>query len=125
MQQYPQILLLFYRKVIAQHPQKAFLIRKLHSLLRRCQLEQQEEQTHMLAVSRRAPESPSKEADNHGQALKRQGLEWGVEWSFISPSFEQSLLFAVLSRLVEIEDFLGFKCLEEKLNELLEGSELE
>jgi hypothetical protein len=48
--------------------------------------------------------------------LKKGASEWGFECLFVSHSLEKTMLFAVMNRFIEAEDFLSFKCLEEKLN---------
>lgn len=48
MEEYSQMLLLFYRKVATQHTQKNTLIRKLHSLIKKCQLVEHDIDPHAL-----------------------------------------------------------------------------
>lgn len=114
MEECSQLLLLFYRKASLHHPRKAHLIRKLHSLLEKCQMAEQESKEPTLAIkSKRELEhaSPAKLTELEQSILKRGGEEWGLECVFVSHSLEQNMLFAVLKRLIEVEDFLGFKCL--------------
>jgi hypothetical protein len=47
-----------------------------------------------------------------------------LECTFVAHSFLQNMLFAVLNRFIELEDFIAFKCLEEQLNMRLEESDL-
>ena len=52
--------------------------------------------------------------------MKRKEAEWGCEWICVGKSFEECLLYAVLHHIFEKEDFIGFRCLEDKLNGSIE-----
>lgn len=89
MEKYAQLFLLFYRKVSAQHPQKAALVRQLHSVLRKCQLVENDSQDHLSVPKSKRDEhpSPNKRSEVDRSLLKRGEEEWGLEWLFVAHTF--------------------------------------
>jgi hypothetical protein len=73
-------------------------------------------------VNQRVHKGVEKEVEH--EVLKRGEEEWGCKWLFLSFSFEKNLLFAAINQIILAEDYLNFKCLEERLNERLEKGKL-
>jgi len=109
MHAHSHLLLFFYRKATLHHSRKNTLIRKLQSLLKKCEMDN-EDHSHLLKMQH--DPTSDRPTPPETSILRRAASGWGLESLFLSHSFDKAVLFAVINRVIQAEDFLTFKCLE-------------